>query len=169
MKKKLLNGTTLTWAAWIGLFCLLCALYGCSLFQTAQSGPANETITEVIADAGAAANAAEAQYNSGAISQTSTNRSVINDLGAAYNDAKTAYLAVLTAETEYQAAVNTQLTSCAPAAGSSATTSGPTCTAATSNVTSKQTALTGANATLSAKVSVLTAKITAVKALSAAN
>ena len=145
---------------------------GCSLLKSAQSAPANQTITEVIASAGAAANTAAQMYQSGQIPQTATARTAINDLGNAYNDAKTAYLAVLTAETTYQAAVNTQLTACAPTSSTAKTGtnvgSATTCQTATVHATSQKAELDSANATLSSKVSALTAKVTAVKALTPA-
>lgn len=142
-------------ASWIG---------GCSLVNTAQSAPANETLTQIIADAGAAANSAEQQYQAGTIPQNEYSRKAINDLGTAYNDAKAAYSAMLVAEIQYHAAINTQLASCAPAGGTPAK-KGPTCADATANANTNQTLLNNANHTLNLQVSTLTGKITAVRAL----
>ena len=150
-------------------------LGGCSVLNTAQSAPANQTMTEIIADAGAAATSAEQQYQAGTIPQNEYSRAAINDLGNAYNDARAAYTAVLTAEIQYHAAVNTQLASCAPPAVSSsgATTAqpktGPSCTDATAHATQSQTTLNNANFALSQHVSVLTSKISVVKALQPKN
>jgi hypothetical protein len=152
---------------------LACSLAGCSLLNTAQSAPVNKTITEVIADAGVAATTAEQMYQSGQIPQTAAARTAINDLGNAYNDAKTAYIAVLTAETTYQAAVNSQLLACAPPStapnGTIASTgSSATCTNATAHATATKVTLDNSNAALQTKVSMLTAKISAVKVFTAA-
>lgn len=148
-------------------FCFACTIGGCSLVKTAQSAPAQETLTEVIADAGTAALTAEQMYQAGTIPQSAAARTAINDLGNAYNDAKAAYVAVLTAETVYQAAVNSQLQACAPPSTgtgpTAATGSAATCTNATAHATAQKVIMDSSTAALTTKVGALTAKINAVK------
>lgn len=137
---------------------------GCSALKTATSAPVNETITEVIADAGTVAIQAEQMYTAGSIPQTVADRTAINDLGTAYNDAKAAYSAVLTAEAAYNAAQTAQVTACAPPSTSTQS-NAAACTTATQSAAGTQATLTTAQAALSTQVSALVTKTSAVKTI----
>ncbi len=148
----------------LGAACLS-VLQGCSALKAVSSAPANETITEVIADAGTVAITAQQMYVAGSIPQTAAVRTAINDLGNAYNAAKSAYQVVLTAEIAYNAAATAQLSACTPPAGALAGATAAACTTATANATSAQTQMSAAQAQLSTQVSALVSKTTAVKAI----
>src|SRR5260370_40905453 len=89
-----------------GVFALLLLTVSCAP-KTAAT--VNRDVTTVIAGAGAAANQAEAEYNSKAIAQTPTNRNAINTLGEAYNQARNAFITVLNAESADRGAEQLQL------------------------------------------------------------
>jgi len=155
----------------IGSLCLALVLFagiqftGCAAANTA-SAPANQTITQIIAGAGAAASSAQAQYQGGQIPQTLAARTAINTLGAAYNDARAAFLVVLNAEAAYTQAQNAQIAICAPGTSPAAVNGLPiTCASATASVATAQAALASANATLTTKANALSAATSAVKAL----
>jgi hypothetical protein len=136
-------------------------LSGCAA-KTAAT--VNRDITEVIAGAGGAANQAEQEYQSGKIAQTTTARKAINDLGEAYNQARTAYLTVLTAESVYQGALQTQLSACAPASSGN-TAPSTVCSTATTNANSAAAQLQADQAALNAKVSNLANQTQSVQAI----
>ena len=138
---------------------------GCSARTVAT---AHQDITVGIASAGAAADAAEKEYQSGQIPQTDANRKAINALGNAYNEARSAFLVVLTAESVYRGAEAVQIAACAPGASATALqvngapATGP---AATANVAGAQKQLDSANATLAAKVAAMGTQTAQVQAL----
>jgi hypothetical protein len=158
-RKSLLRGSVLC----IVLALAMVALFGCAALRKPTAGHINKTVTTVIADAGAAAQQAEALYQAGTIAQTKPHRTAINELVTAYNDAKTAYTLLLTAEQAYQGAANTQLASCSPAAGKPA--SGPTCAAATATAATAKKELDVTQGAFASQVSTLQAKTAAVTSL----
>lgn len=143
--------------------CASVALTSCAAITPAN---ANRDLTIGIASAGAAANAAEQEYQSGQIPQTPANRNAINTLGNAYNDARAAFLVVLTAESVYRGTQNMQIAACAPGVINLQINGAPaTCATATANATKAQAQLAADNAALTAKVAAMGTQTTQVNAL----
>lgn len=166
--KPTIRNRDLLYGAMGSMLLALVLFAGIQFTGCAAATPANahQTVTEIVAGAGAAANTAEAQYASGAIAQTPANRTAINALGAAYNDARAAFLVVLRAEGTYTQALNAQIGVCAPGAPPTSINGQPlTCAAASASVTAAQTALATANSALTAKTSALSTATVAVNAI----
>jgi hypothetical protein len=147
--------------------CLLasCLVSGCAARTTAT---AHQDITVGIASAGAAADAAEKEYQAKQIPQSDANRYAINALGNAYNEARAAFLVVLTAESVYRGSQSVQLAACAPGAAATdlkVNGAAVTCAAATANVTKAKAQLESDNAALSAKVAAMGASTSKVQGL----
>ena len=138
---------------------------GCAASNLPKAAQVNQTITQVIADAGTVAILAEQQYQAGTIPQTAAARTAINDLGAAYEDAKQVYSAVLTAERVLTSATTTQLAACSPATANGVAQSAVNCQQATTAATAAKTAADATQANLTASVNALVTKTAAVKAI----
>jgi len=145
-----------------GVFALLLLTVSCAP-KTAAT--VNRDVTTVIAGAGAAANQAEAEYNSKAIAQTPTNRNAINTLGEAYNQARNAFITVLNAESAYRGAEQLQLIGCSPASVAPANPPQVNCAQTTQNAQSAAVQLQSANAALNSAVANLSNQTKAVQAL----
>lgn len=169
------------------LFVLILSLSGCAAMnaKAPTTASVNQSITTVIADAGAVANQAEQEYQSGQIPQTPAVRTAINDLGTAYNDARAAYVVELLATQAYQSAEVKQIAACAPPPSPAATTPAGTgvvptpavasttpatpsaqCQTLTVAANARKVSATNASTQLNQKISALTSKTSAVKSLS---
>jgi hypothetical protein len=145
---------------------LLIFMHGCAAMKSPTAATVNQSITIAIADAGAAAIQAEAEYNAGTIPQTATSRKIINTLGNDYNDAKAAWIVYLQAVATVQAAQSQQITACAPPPAGTTPPASNGCAAATTAASAAQANVTAAQVALDNKVSALTVDTNAVKAIS---
>jgi len=144
---------------------LVTLIVGISLGSSIGCAPktaatANRDITMVIASAGAAAAQAEVAYNNKTIDQTTTNRTVINDLGNGYEQARIAFQAYLNAEAAYQISENLQIGACSPNGGSAST-----CQTATAQVNTANAQVQQASTKLNEAVSALSTKTKQVQSL----
>lgn len=170
------------------LFGLILSLSGCAArnAKAPTTASVNQSITTAIADAGAVANQAKQEYESGQLPQTAAVRTAINDLGTAYNDASAAYVEELRARAAFQSAQIQQIAACKPSTtpvatppangvtptppAGNATLAAPAapsadCQSLTVTANATKLAATNASTQLSQKISALTTKTSTVKAI----